>query len=186
MAVTCRCSGEIGEQREVGRRVAIISLVSSSSPVATIPLTREPITCYERHMTSDPRAKWLRSVPIFAGLSDAAIERIVDVATELEVARSHVLVQPDEPGAGLFIIEKGSAIVELKNGRVEIGEGECFGELALLDEGAVHIGRVYAASPLRCIAISRNDFDRLLDEEPAIARSLLRVLARRLAQATSS
>jgi CRP-like cAMP-binding protein len=136
-------------------------------------------------MTSDPRAKWLRSVPIFAGLSDTAIERILDVATELEVARGHVLVQPDEPGAGLFIIEKGSATVELKNRRIEIGEGECFGELALLDAGAVHIGRVYAASPLRCIAIARNDFDRLLDEEPAIARSLLRVLARRLAQATS-
>ena len=39
--------------------------------------------------------------------------------------------------------------------------------------------------PLRCIAISRDDFDRLLDEEPQIARSLLRVLARRLATATN-
>jgi CRP-like cAMP-binding protein len=135
-------------------------------------------------MTSDPRGKWMRSVPIFAGLSDAAIERVLSVATEFDVAPGHVLVQPDEPGAGLFIIEEGSATVELKDRRITLGQGECIGELALLTDGATHTGRVYAATPLRAIAISRNDFDRLLDDEPMIARSLLKVLALRLAQTT--
>jgi CRP-like cAMP-binding protein len=137
-------------------------------------------------MTSDPRTKWLRSVPIFTGLSDSAIERILNVSTEFEVAPGHVLVQPHEPGAGLFIIKEGSATVELRDRRITLGPGECIGELALLDEGAVHTGRVYAATPMRGIAISRNDFDRLLDDEPSIARALLRVLALRLSRTVSS
>lgn len=136
-------------------------------------------------MTSDPRTERLRSVPIFSALSDSAIQRILDVSTEFEVPPGHVLVQPDQPGAGLFVIEEGTATVELPNRRFQLGDGECFGELALLDEEAIHTGRVSAATSLRCIAISRDDFDRLLDEEPGIARSLLSVLARRLATATS-
>ena len=124
-------------------------------------------------------------MPIFSDLSDSAIQRILDLSTEFEVGPGHVLVQPNQPGAGLFVIEQGTATVRLRNRRLQLTEGECFGELALLNEDAVHTGRVSAATPLRCIAISRDDFDRLLDEEPPIARSLLRVLARRLATATS-
>ena len=85
----------------------------------------------------------------------------------------------------MFVIEQGTATVKLRNRMLQLTEGECFGELALLNEDAVHTGRVSAATPLRCIAISRDDFDRLLDEEPQVARSLLRVLARRLATATN-
>jgi CRP/FNR family transcriptional regulator, cyclic AMP receptor protein len=136
-------------------------------------------------VTSDPRAERLRSVPIFSDLSDSVIQRILDLSTEFEVGPGHVLVQANQPGTGLFVIEQGTATVELRNRRLQLAEGECFGELALLNEDAVHIGRVSAATPLRCIAISRDNFDRLLDEEPQIARSLLRVLARRLATATS-
>jgi CRP-like cAMP-binding protein len=136
-------------------------------------------------MTSDPRAERLRSVPVFSDLSDSAIHRILDLSTEFEVGPGHVLVQANQPGTGLFVIEQGAVTVELRHHRIQLAEGECFGELALLNEDAVHTGRVSAATPLRCIAISRDDFDRLLDEEPQIARSLLRVLARRLATATS-
>lgn len=130
------------------------------------------------------RVERLRSVPLFAGLSDASLERILERATEFEAAPGHVLVQPHQPGAGLFVIEEGTATVELKGKKLELGEGEFFGELALLDEDAVHSGRVCAATPMRCLAIGRDDFSELLETEPTIARSMLRVLARRLSRAT--
>jgi CRP-like cAMP-binding protein len=122
----------------------------------------------------------LRAVPLFAGLEDEALAQILEHATDFEASPGHVLVQPNQPGAGLFVIEEGSVTVELKDRKIELGEGEFFGELALLDEDAVHGGRVCAATPLRALAISRDQFDELLENQPSIAKSMLRVLARRL------
>ena len=51
-----------------------------------------------------------------------------------------------------------------------------------LVDGLVHTGRVRAATPLKCLAINRLDFDRLLQDEPQIAINMLRGLACRLAE----
>jgi CPA1 family monovalent cation:H+ antiporter len=127
----------------------------------------------------------LRSIPLFEGLSDRSLERILEHAAEFEAAPGHVLVQQNQPGAGLFVIEEGSVTVELRDRKLELGKGEFFGELALLDKDAVHMARVCAATPLKCLAINREDFAELLENEPSIARSMLRVLARRLVKTSS-
>ncbi|HJR45344.1 MAG TPA: Crp/Fnr family transcriptional regulator [Actinomycetota bacterium] len=134
--------------------------------------------------TEEQRLDRLRQIPLFAELTDGALKRILDHATEFEARHGHVLVQPDQPGAGLFVIEDGTATVELRDRKIELGPGEFFGELALLDERAVHTGRVCATSPqLRCLAIARDDFDDLLQNEPKMAVAMLKALAHRLAVA---
>jgi CRP-like cAMP-binding protein len=57
--------------------------------------------------------------------------------------------------------------------------------MALLLPDGVRTARVRAESPIRCLAISRRDFDRILQEDPQIAVAMLPVLARRLADAQS-
>jgi CRP-like cAMP-binding protein len=123
----------------------------------------------------------LRSIPLFAGLSDDALRLVLDHATEFECKPGHTLVQPNHPGAGLFVIEEGAVDVELPNRKIQLGPGEFFGELALLAENAVHVGRVRAATETRCLAVARDDFDRLLASEPSVAVSMLKALASRLA-----
>jgi CRP-like cAMP-binding protein len=125
----------------------------------------------------------LRSIPLFAELSDGALERILECAADFDAAPGHVLVESNQPGAGLFVIEDGTVEVELQRRKIQLGPGEFFGELALLDEGATHVARVHAVSRVRCLAIRRDDFDRLLEAEPRFAISMLKVLARRLAAA---
>jgi voltage-gated potassium channel len=137
-------------------------------------------------VTQLERLERLRSVPLFAGLSDAALNRVLATASEHEVSAGHVLIQPDQPGAGLFIIEEGNVVVERQAGPVDLGAGEFFGELALLFEGAVHSLRVHAATPVRFLALARDDFTKLIESEPEVALSMLRVLARRLWHATRS
>lgn len=131
----------------------------------------------------DPLAN-LRKVPLFAELSDDALKHIAECATEFEAAEGHVLVQPNHPGAGLFVIEEGSVTVELSDKRIELGPGEFFGELALLDEGATHSARVSAASSVRCLALGRDDFDDLLENQPRLAIAMLKTVAKRLAGTT--
>ncbi len=135
--------------------------------------------------TSDEeRLHRLRSVPLFAELGEHSLANVLSVATEFEVAGGHVLVRPGEPGTGLFIIEEGGARVELGDREVELGEGDFFGEIALLNEAAVHVARVSASTPLRGLAVRRDDFDRMLNAHPRMAITMLRALAQRLALTT--
>ena len=128
------------------------------------------------------RAESLRSIPMFAGLDDVGLWHVSQLATEVELPAGHVLLQPGEEGAGLFVVLDGTATVELPGGTaIACNSGEFIGELSLLVDGLVHTGRVRAATPVRCLAIGRDDFVRLLDTYPQMAVSMLRVLARRLA-----
>jgi voltage-gated potassium channel len=76
--------------------------------------------------------------------------------------------------------------VELPGKKIELGPGEFFGELALLDEKATHMARVSASSSLRCLALGRDDFLELLETQPRLAIAMLKVVARRLAGAKTS
>lgn len=123
----------------------------------------------------------LRAIPLFAELDDGALAQVADLATEFEAEAGHVLVQPGTSGAGMFVLEEGTVEVELPGRRVRLGPGEFFGELAILHDGMARTARVRAKTHVRCLAISRADFARLLDEQPRIAVSMLPILARRLA-----
>jgi CRP-like cAMP-binding protein len=136
--------------------------------------------------TDDRRLETLRSIPLFEGCSEESLQRILKLANEFEAGSGHVLIQPNEAGAGLFIVEEGTVAVDLHGKRIELGPGEFFGELALLDEGAVHAARVSVLTPIKCLAIRRDDFDDLLTSEPHMATVIMRTLARRLASTLRS
>jgi CRP-like cAMP-binding protein len=134
---------------------------------------------------TDRALERLRDIPLFAELEDDALERVARVATEFEAAAGHVLVERGQDGAGMFVLKEGTVAVELPGGRtLRRGPGEFFGELALLGSG-VRTARVQATTHVRCLALGRSDFARLLEEEPRIAVAMLPVLARRLADAVA-
>jgi CRP/FNR family cyclic AMP-dependent transcriptional regulator len=134
--------------------------------------------------TQPQRIERLRSIPLFSGLSPAGLDRVLATASEHEVPAGHVLIQPDQAGAGLFVIEEGKVVVERRGAPIELGQGEFIGELALLFEGAVHSLRVRAATRVRFLALARDDFIRMIESEPQVAVSMLSVLARRLWETT--
>jgi CRP-like cAMP-binding protein len=93
-----------------------------------------------------------------------------------------VLVQPGQKGTGMFFVTEGTAEVESKAGPVELGPGQFFGELALLKKDAIRTARVRAKTPLRCLALDRPSFQKLVAENPQVAASLLEVALDRLAE----
>jgi CRP/FNR family transcriptional regulator, cyclic AMP receptor protein len=60
----------------------------------------------------------------------------------------------------------------------ELGPGEFFGELALLD-GEPRAATVIAATPMETIRIERAAFRRLLKDQPELALKVLEGMARR-------
>jgi len=122
----------------------------------------------------------LRSIPLFADLSDEALERVAELSTEFEEPAGWVLVEVGQPGSGMFVLEEGTVEVQTPDGRAwELGPGEFFGELALLTDQPRQ-ARVRAKTHVRCLAISRSDFSKLLKEEPEIAVAMLPRLAQRV------
>jgi CRP/FNR family cyclic AMP-dependent transcriptional regulator len=122
----------------------------------------------------------LRSAPLFAELPDEALERVKETVSEFDAAEGAVLVQPGAQGSGLYIVCQGTVAVETRGaGTIELGPGECIGELSLLTP-ATRSARVWAKTPVHGLAVSRHDFTEMLENEPQIAISMLGVLARRL------
>ena len=133
-------------------------------------------------MSEADRFEQLRTVPLFAGLSDERLHRVADAATPFEVEHGYVLAERGQPGSGMFVILDGNVEVDVPDHEpIVIGPGEFFGELSLLTD-APRVARVHAATPVRGLAIGRSVFTDLLHEEPGIAVAMLPVLARRLVE----
>jgi CRP-like cAMP-binding protein len=122
----------------------------------------------------------LAGVPLFASCSRAELKALDANATFRSVGVGRELVREGETGDELFILIEGTARVH-RGGRVvdTLGPGDFFGELALLDP-APRNATVTATSELDLLAISRAQFDAVLVKAPAMTRSLLAGMARRL------
>lgn len=131
------------------------------------------------------RAERLRKIPLFAGLSLSALTEIARVAKEMDVPAGRVLIEPKQTGSGLFVIERGVVQVEARRRKAELGAGDFVGELALLNSSSKRTARVRAKTDVRCLAISRSDFMRVVRAHPRIALAMLQTLAERLEAATS-
>jgi voltage-gated potassium channel len=125
----------------------------------------------------------LRRLPPLAGLSEVGLQRLSLRAAELQASAGRVLALEGDAGAGMFILCDGSVEVELRSGKLELGQGDFFGELALLVDDGARVARVRATTVVRCISIPRDDFLALVETEPSFALHMLRELARRLAEA---
>ncbi|MGZ4675707.1 MAG: Crp/Fnr family transcriptional regulator [Acidimicrobiia bacterium] len=131
-------------------------------------------------MAAPDKMSQLRQVPIFATLHEDALWHLAESANDFDAAAGQVLIQPNEPGNGMLILTSGNATVELGSRSIDCGAGECIGELSLLVDDLVHTARVRAATDVRGFAISRADFDRLIDSDNRIALAMLRAVAMRL------
>ena len=125
----------------------------------------------------------IRAIPLFAGISDASVERLAASIAEVSAEPGQVLALQGDPGSGMFVILDGTVSVELRGGAVELGPGNFFGELTLLAPGGTRIARVRASTPVRCLGIPREDATALIESEPTVALAMLREIARRFASA---
>ena len=133
-------------------------------------------------MTLNKRTEALSRVPLFAKLGRRSLERIARVAAELEAPAGQVLIEPGMKGSGMFVLLEGTVTIEARDMKArDAGPGECFGELALLTADALRTARVRAKTPVRCLAITRADFRRLLADDPRLSLAVLETVAARLA-----
>jgi CRP-like cAMP-binding protein len=125
----------------------------------------------------------LAQVPIFSGCTKKELVAIARAVKTTEHPTGSVIALEGESGAGLFVIDQGTADVTIGGRRVNrLGEGDFFGEMALLD-GGPRTATVTATSDLRTYVLTEWVFRGLLQQHPTIALRTLEAMAARLRNA---
>jgi CRP-like cAMP-binding protein len=114
----------------------------------------------------------LYAFPVFADLDDEQLDRLAAGTTEFDAPAGQALIERGRPGSGIFILERGKAIVEAPEGHRELGPGDVFGERALLEEDMTRTARVRALTDVTCLAIGRAEIERLISENARLADRL--------------
>jgi serine phosphatase RsbU (regulator of sigma subunit) len=124
---------------------------------------------------------------LFADLDGATIALIVAQLTEEVWPAGHVVIEEYASGDTLYIIVDGQVQISrtLQNGeqRVirEMGPGEFFGEMALLEDKP-RSARVSTVTPTTFLAVTRQRFNTLIEQHPAVAINFLKAISAQLRQ----
>jgi CRP/FNR family transcriptional regulator, cyclic AMP receptor protein len=124
----------------------------------------------------------LKDVPFFSSLSKKELSAVAQQTDELDVPPGKALAQEGDFGHEFFVIESGTADVTRGGEHVaELGPGDFFGEMALLDADRRN-ATVTASSPMTVIVMTRASFRALDSHEPGIHEAVAREIAKRQPQ----
>jgi CRP/FNR family transcriptional regulator, cyclic AMP receptor protein len=112
----------------------------------------------------------LASVPFFSALSPAARRAVAPYAEQIELPAGTQLTGEGKPGYTFFVITSGTATVLQDEREVrELGEGDFFGEIALL-ETSERTASVIAKTPMQLVVLTEPAFKQLVETDTAAAR----------------
>ena len=131
-------------------------------------------------MARDEKLEHLKRVPLFARLGRRELERLGQLADEIEVGLDQVLAEQGHVGHEFFIVLEGRVMV-LDDHRpvATLGPGEFFGEIALV-ESRPRTATVRAEGIVRLLVIGHRQFHALMDEFPTVRTAVMDALAERL------
>jgi CRP/FNR family cyclic AMP-dependent transcriptional regulator len=130
----------------------------------------------------------LRSVPIFAELKDADIQRLAEVVGKRRYPKDTVVFFEKDEADTFFVIESGRIKVTIlgDDGREIIlsilSPGDFFGEIALLDDDP-RSATAIAIEDTELLCLARPDFQAVMETNPSITLALIKVLTGRLRRA---
>jgi CRP-like cAMP-binding protein len=131
-------------------------------------------------MPRDEKLEHLRRVPLFARMGRRELERVGELADEVEVGLDTVLAEQGRVGHEFFIVLEGRVMV--LDGRTPVrtlGPGEFFGEIALI-ESVPRTATVRAEGIVQLLVIGHREFNALMDEFPTVRRAVMDALAERV------
>ena len=123
---------------------------------------------------------FLKSIDLFSQIPGEDLAQVALVSSEETHEPGEEIFAEGESGDALYLVLDGKVRVH-KQDRVlaELGERECFGEMAILD-AAPRSATVTALTDTNVLKISREDFQEIMGEKPEIAVGIIKVLTRRL------
>lgn len=133
-------------------------------------------------------AHYLKKVSFLGELSQKNLKLITKIAKKVHFDKGEQIFSASTSGDRLFIVTNGRIKIFScsPGGKIKVldylDQGDFFGEMSLLDK-EVRSASACAVEASNVITIHRNDFQKLLRNQPTLALSFLKVLCNRLRRA---
>ncbi|MBX7150817.1 cyclic nucleotide-binding domain-containing protein [bacterium] len=137
--------------------------------------------------------EFLKKFPLFAGLTDAKLEKLKSIMNEVDYAAKSTIIKDGDRGEEMFLLLSGDVEISkqmmLKFDEDTAGKDKslirlsskfyaCFGEMALFEENSERSATVTTVAECRLAIIRRADFAKLVDSDYEIGYIIFRNLAR--------
>ena len=136
------------------------------------------------------RLLFLRRVPLFSDLVPSDLEQVEAITEERGYADGETIAAQGELGHEMHVVTEGviRVIREHDGKEREVARrltGDVVGEMSII-AGAPRIASLVAEGAVRTLRIGYREFESMLRERPDVALGVMRVLASRLTEATST
>jgi CRP-like cAMP-binding protein len=123
----------------------------------------------------------LEQIPLFEGQPHDELERLATSFKERHFSAGDTVAVEGKGGVGFFVISEGTASVDVHGEkRGQLGPGDYFGEVALIDEQARRTATITAETDLTCYGMTAWQFRPFVETNAQVAWRLLQVMAKRL------
>jgi voltage-gated potassium channel len=119
-------------------------------------------------------------VPLFARLDAAALARLVGLLTARRVAAGEIIISKGDDADAMYFIASGQVEVETPSGPIRLGEGDFFGEVAMISDDTRRTATVIAGRTCELLSLSVRDFRRLVQANAEIGEAVHEVARQRL------
>jgi signal transduction histidine kinase len=136
------------------------------------------------HLPVSAIVERLRATPLFGGLGDGELSRLVAMGEIIDLAGGDVLIHEGDEADALYVVLEGELDVSKRSGTAEIplarvGPGSLQGEIAAL-EGGRRLASVQAAGTAEVLRIPVGAIRELLAAGPDVALAVIRTAVGRL------
>ena len=130
------------------------------------------------------RVTSLKEIPLFQAMPAASLLPIAEACRDLTFPAGATIFAQGAPGDALFVLLAGHVDI-LRDGEVinTLGPGECFGEIAVLDQ-TPRTASAVAVHDARTLSLDAERFRQVVRESGEIGLAVIQALSRRLRVAT--
>ena len=140
-------------------------------------------------MSLDQEVAALKKVNLFRGIEDQKLRLLAFISERVRFQSGEDLVEQGTKGDVAYIILSGAAdvLVDTPSGRqrvAQVGENDVIGEISILID-VPRTATVRATSDILALAVTKENFFKLLKHFPDMGLEVMRVLAHRLERTTA-
>jgi len=127
----------------------------------------------------------IRSVTLFASLSDEAAEELVTLLQSRHVTAGALLFRAGDKGDAMYLIQSGRVRIAVDDAEgqqivlAELAQGDFFGEMSLID-GKQRSADAHVIEDAQLAVLSRENFLRYINTHPGVALEMLSAVFQRL------
>lgn len=159
-------------------RGLVLYYETRKTPMAKGEINMEPEDKNIFHLIS--KATFLKQVKLFQEVPSEYLIHLAEVTKTKEFLKGEILVREGDEGDSLFLIEEGEIEIQKNDQTIaRLGNGECIGEMALIED-LPRSATCVAGKDTKVLSIDREDFSNLMDTQPQIVKALLVTMTKRL------